>query len=236
MTAPFPGRSGRDSGTHAPGIAPGTGAAIEAESFRILSERVDLSGLGPLARTVVARVVHASADLEYAETMVADEDAVAAGLAAVASGAPVVTDVEMVRRGITGTPAHCYLGEGYLGEGGGDLDGLTRSAAGMRVAATRHPRGAVIVVGCAPTALDEVLRLTVSGELTPALVVGMPVGFVGAAAAKAALRASGLPAISNVGEKGGSAVSAAIVNALTRLAGCVPERRDGCVPERRGRS
>jgi len=75
-----------------------------------------------------------------------------------------------------------------------------------------------VVVGCAPTALDEVLDLADRGVFAPALVVGMPVGFVGAAAAKARLRASGLPAISNVGEKGGSAVAAAAVNALVRLA------------------
>src|SRR2546423_15467588 len=88
----------------------------------------------------------------------------------------------------------------------------------MRAAAARHPNGAIVVVGCAPTALDEALALAASGVLEPALVIGMPVGFVGAAESKARLRASGLPAISNVGEKGGSAVAAAAVNALVRLA------------------
>jgi precorrin isomerase len=98
------------------------------------------------------------------------------------------------------------------------VDGLTRSAAGMRAAVHHHPSGAVVVVGCAPTALEEVLRLAAAGDLAPALVVGLPVGFVGAAAAKEALRVSGLAAISNVGERGGSAVAAAAVNALVRLA------------------
>ena len=83
----------------------------------------------------------------------------------------------------------------------------------MRVAAAHHPEGAVVVVGCAPTALQELLRTT----MRPALVIGLPVGFVGAAEAKAALRDSGLPAVSNVGEKGGSAVAAAAANALVRL-------------------
>ncbi|MDP1805476.1 MAG: precorrin-8X methylmutase, partial [Acidimicrobiales bacterium] len=79
--------------------------------------------------------------------------------------------------------------------------------------------GAVVVVGCAPTALDEVVRLHDAGTFRPALVIGMPVGFVGAAESKARLRAtSGLPAVSNVGEKGGSAVAAAALNALVRLA------------------
>ena len=179
---------------------------IEAESYRILDERVDLSRFGPLSRQVVARVIHATADPDYAETMVVDDGVVAAGVAALRAGAPVVTDVEMVRLGIAGL------------RGPNAEAGLTRSAAGMRAAARHHPQGAVVVVGCAPTALDEVVRLAGTGDLAPALVVGLPVGFVGAAAAKEALRASGLPAISNVGERGGSPVAAAAANALVRLA------------------
>ncbi|HEX2041086.1 MAG TPA: precorrin-8X methylmutase [Acidimicrobiales bacterium] len=183
---------------------------IESESFRILARRVDLSRRGPLARAVVARIVHATADPEYARTVVADEADLAAGVEALRAGAAVVTDVEMVRHGITGVDARCYLPA--------VADGTTRSAAGMRVAAGRHPEGAVFVVGCAPTALAELVRLHAAGEVEPALVVGLPVGFVGAAEAKEALRASGMPAVSNVGEKGGSAVAAAAVNALVRLA------------------
>ena len=93
-----------------------------------------------------------------------------------------------------------------------------RSAAAMRVAAGRHPTGAVVVVGCAPTALVEAVRLALDGTWAPAVVVGLPVGFVGAAEAKRLVRESGLPSITNVGEKGGSAVAAAVVNALGRLA------------------
>jgi precorrin-8X/cobalt-precorrin-8 methylmutase len=184
---------------------------IEAESYRILAERVDLSRFGPLGAAVVARVIHASADLDYAETMVLEEEAVQAGVAALRGGAPVVVDVEMVRHGITGIEARCYLP-------GRSDSGTTRSAAGMAVAAERHPAGAVVVVGCAPTALEEVVRLHGAGRFSPALVVGLPVGFVGAADSKARLRASGLAAVSNVGEKGGSAVAAAAVNALLRMA------------------
>ena len=183
---------------------------IEAESYRILAERVDLSRFGPLAAAVVARVVHASADLEYAETMVVDEAAAEAGLAALRRGAPVLVDVEMVRHGITGVDARCHLPE--------TAPGTTRSAAGMAAAAQQHREGAVVVVGCAPKAVGEVVRLHAAGRFSPALVVGLPVGFVGAAEAKERLRASGLPAISNVGEKGGSAVAAAALNALVRLA------------------
>jgi len=187
---------------------------IEAESHRILSRRVDLSHLSPDVGAVVARVVHATADLDFAHSLVLDQDAVAAGVAALRAGAPVIADVEMVRAGITAAAALCYLDDVTAEQAAP----LTRSAAAMGVAAARHPEGAVVVVGCAPTALAQVVRLAAERRLRPALVVGLPVGFVGAAEAKEGLRASGLAAISNVGEKGGSGAAAAVVNALARLA------------------
>lgn len=190
---------------------------IEAESYRILETRVDLSHLDPGPRAVVERVIHASADPEYAASMVVGVAAVDAGVHALSVGAPVLCDVEMVRLGISGIQAECHLPET-----GGDVE-TTRSALGMRTAAAEHPTGAVVVVGCAPTALDEVLDLATRGEFEPALVIGLPVGFVGAAESKARLRAGGLPSISNIGEKGGSAVAAAAVNALARLAAPPPE-------------
>jgi precorrin-8X/cobalt-precorrin-8 methylmutase len=187
---------------------------IETESYRILETRVDLSHLDPGPRAVVERVIHASADPEYASSTVVDVAAVDAGVHALRAGAPVLCDVEMVRSGIHGVATECCLADNAYA----DPDGPTRAALGMRAAAARHPTGTVVVVGCAPTALDEVLDFTTRGEFEPALVIGLPVGFVGAAASKARLRASGLPAISNVGEKGGSAVAAAAVNALVGLA------------------
>ncbi|MGI5520663.1 precorrin-8X methylmutase [Micromonospora sp. CA-259024] len=184
---------------------------IEVESYRILRERVDLSHLPPLSRAVTERVVHASADLAYVDELVCDEPALESGLAALRAGAPVVTDVAMVAAGITraGLELVCPVGEPAAAELGRSA-GITRSAAAVRIALTRVGPGAVWVVGCAPTALVELLTL----DAAPALVVGLPVGFVGAAESKAALRASGLPGVSNVGEKGGSAVAAAALNAL----------------------
>jgi precorrin-8X/cobalt-precorrin-8 methylmutase len=186
--------------------------AIEAESYQILASRLDLSGWAAGPRAIVERVIHASADLDYADTMVVPSEAVEAGVAALQAGAPVVTDVEMTRAGITGIPTYCYLASA------GASETCTRSAAAMRLAADQHPVGAVVVVGCAPTALQEVVRLAADGRWDPAVVIGMPVGFVGAAASKEAARHSGLAAITNVGEKGGSAVAAAACNALVRLA------------------
>lgn len=187
---------------------------IEAESYRILGERVDLTRWPPAARAVVARVIHAAADVSYADTLVVDEDACLAGVAALRAGAPVIADVEMVTVATRRAGTRCLLAEGRALAG----PDLTASAAAMRVAAARWPEGAVVVVGNAPTALVEVVRLAAAGDFRPSLVIGLPVGFVGAADAKAALRASGLPSVSNVGERGGSAVAAAALNALWRLA------------------
>lgn len=186
---------------------------IEAQSMRIVADRVDLSHLGPGARAVVERVIHASADVEYAQTMVVSEEAVSVGVRALRAGAAVVTDVEMVRHGLIdgGGGAHCHLAEAN-----GNAE-RTRSAEGIRIAAERHPTGAVVVVGCAPTALVEVVQLAKAGRFSPALVIGLPVGFVGAGDSKASLRASGLVAISNVGDKGGSAVAAAAFNAIAKM-------------------
>jgi precorrin-8X/cobalt-precorrin-8 methylmutase len=196
---------------------------IESESYRILESRVDLSHLGPGPRAVVERVIHASADPEYATSMVVDDAAVDAGVRALHAGASVLCDVEMVRHGIRGVMAECHLADDACADDDAGEPASTRAALGMRAAAVRHPTGAIVVVGCAPTALDEVLNLAHTGAFIPGLVVGLPVGFVGAADSKARLRASALPAITNVGEKGGSAVAAAAVNALVRFAARPPE-------------
>ena len=182
---------------------------IETESYRILHELVDLSRFGPLGRVVAGRVIHASADLDYAESLVLDEAALQRGLEALRRDAPVVTDVHMVAAGITARKPLCYVSDPRARQLSEELD-ITRSAAGFRLAAAEVRRGAVWVVGNAPTALLEILDL----EVSPALVVGLPVGFVGAAESKEKLLESGLPAIANRGPKGGSAVAAAALNAL----------------------
>jgi precorrin-8X/cobalt-precorrin-8 methylmutase len=182
---------------------------IEVESYRILRGMVDLSRLGPLSRAVAERVIHASADPEYAQSLILDEAALQGGLEALRRDAPVVTDVGMVAAGITGRHTRCFVSDPRASELSERL-GITRSAAGFRLAADEVGPGAVWVVGNAPTALFELLELSVA----PTLVVGLPVGFVGAAESKDALVDSGLPAVANRGPKGGSAVAAAALNAL----------------------
>lgn len=178
---------------------------IEAESFRILRGLADLAHLPPLSRAVAERVIHASADLSYADDLALDEDALRRGLEALRSGAPVIADVRMVAAGITAPGVRCALDEPVEAS-----RASTRTAAGVRAATRAVGDGAVWVIGCAPTALAELLGC----QAAPRFVVGLPVGFVGATEAKAALRASGVPAVTNRSAKGGSAVAAAALNAL----------------------
>lgn len=186
-----------------------TAHPIEVRSYAVLRSRVDTTALPRYTKAAVERVVHATADLDYVEDLCCDDPALAAGAAALRGGAPLVVDAAMVAAGITSREGICRLGDARTA----DLaraHGCTRSAAAVRVAFDEVGPGAVWAVGCAPTALTELLALNVR----PALVVGTPVGFVGAADAKRALRESGVPQVSNRSEKGGSAVAAAVVNAL----------------------
>jgi precorrin-8X/cobalt-precorrin-8 methylmutase len=182
---------------------------IEQRSFEILRTRVDTSGLPHWTRAVVERVIHASADTGYLGDLACDEDALARGARALRAGAPVVADAAMVAAGITARDVVCRVADpraAALAAGGQ----TTRSAAGLRVAFEQAGPGAVWVIGTAPTALAELVVMNAA----PALVIGLPVGFVGAVEAKQALRASGLPALTNRSEKGGAAVAAAALNAL----------------------
>lgn len=185
---------------------------IEDRSYAILRSRIDTTGFPPYTRAVVERVVHATADLDYVDDLCCDERTLAGGAAALRAGAPLVADAAMVAAGVTSREVVCRLDDPRTADRA-RAHGLTRSAAAVRVAYDDAGPGAVWAVGCAPTALTELLAL----DVRPALVVGMPVGFVGAAESKRALRESGLAQVSNRSEKGGSAVTAAALNALLRL-------------------
>ena len=191
---------------------------IEVESYRILRSRIDLSDLPPLTRAVTERVIHATADFDYVTDLVCDERALERGVGALRRDVPVIADVAMVASGITRYPVICKIGDSLSARLARTAN-ITLSAAAVRLAFGEAGPGAVWLVGCAPTALAEII----SRQVEPALVIGVPVGFVGAAAAKDELRASGLPALSNVSEKGGSAVAVAAFNALLRIAKDEPD-------------
>jgi precorrin-8X/cobalt-precorrin-8 methylmutase len=186
---------------------------VEAESYRILRSRLDLSGLPPLSRAVTERVIYATADFDYVTDLVCDERALAAGLAALRRAGPVVADAVTVASGITGYPVICKADDSLAARLARTAN-LTVSAAAVRLAFSTAGPGAIWLVGSSPAALTEIM----ARDVEPALVIGVPVGFVGAAAAKDALRRSGLPSLSNLSEKGGSAVAVAAFEALLRMA------------------
>ncbi len=185
------------------------GDPAEEESYRILRSRIDLSRLPRFSRDVTERVIHASADFDYATDLVCDEEALAAGAAALAAGASVIVDAAMVAAGVCGWPVICKIDE-PLTQRLARTAGLSRAAAAIRLAFGQVGPGAVWVVGCEPSALEEILTRGVE----PGFVIGLPAGFAGAAEAKDALRASGLRALTNRSEKGGASVAVAALEAL----------------------
>lgn len=182
---------------------------VTEESYRILRARIDLTRLPKHTRDVTERVIHASADFDYFTDLVCNEESLADGVAALAAGAPVIADTAVVAAGITGCPVLCKINES-LTRRLARTASITRAAAAVRLAFGEVGPGAVWVVGGGSAALTEVLNRRVE----PGFVVGLAAGFVGAADAKDALRASGLPSVSNVSEKGGPAVAVAALNAL----------------------
>jgi precorrin-8X/cobalt-precorrin-8 methylmutase len=188
-------------------------AMEEEESYRILRSRIDLSRLPKFSRDVTERVIHASADFDYATDLVCDEESLAAAVTELAAGAPVIADAAMVAAGISACPVICKINE-PLTQRLARTAGIGRAAAAVRLAFGEAGPGSVWVIGGGATALQELL----SRGVEPAFVIGLPVGFVGAAEAKDALRASGLQSLTNVSEKGGAVVAAAAFDALLRSA------------------
>jgi len=193
-------------------------AAIYRQSFAIIRREADLSGLDPVEERVAVRVIHACGMLEAARDIVFSPGAAEAAVRALRNGAPIFCDSRMVAEGVTQArlPANnevvCTLADAKTPALAEKL-GTTRTAAAIDLWLPRVA-GSVVAIGNAPTALFRLLELIANGAPRPAAIVGMPVGFVGAAESKQALIESGLPAIVVRGRKGGSAMAAAAVNAL----------------------
>lgn len=191
---------------------------IERKSFEIITSELTI----PLAagtEDIVKRVIHATADFDYAENLVFSENAVKCARDAISGGCDIVTDTEMAKSGINkkilasfGGNVHCFVGNEAVAREA-EKRGVTRSKVAMEYAAGLE-KPCIFVIGNAPTALMSLLDLAEAGKVSPALVVGAPVGFVHVVESKERLLASGLPYIVARGRKGGSNVAAAIVNAL----------------------
>ena len=192
---------------------------IDALSFAIIGEELGGIHLDPREEPIIKRVIHTTADFEFARTLAFSPGAVEKGIESLRAGAAVVTDTNMAKAGIN---------KGNLGKLGGDVfcfmsdpdvaseaksRGVTRAEICMeRAAALRRP--VIIAVGNAPTALIRLSELMEEGRISPALVVGVPVGFVNVIPAKELILQSAVPHIVIKGRKGGSNIAAAIVNAL----------------------
>jgi precorrin-8X/cobalt-precorrin-8 methylmutase len=197
------------------------GEAIYRRSFAIIREEADLSRFSPEEAEVAVRMIHACGLVEAAAQFRFAPGFVDAARAALAAGAPVLCDSEMVAHGVTrarlpaGNAVVCTLNDPRTRSLAAEL-GTTRSAAALELWRDRLA-GAVVAVGNAPTALFHLLGMLASGAPRPAAVIGMPVGFVGAAESKAALAEADLvPWAIVAGRMGGSAMAAAAVNALAR--------------------
>jgi precorrin-8X/cobalt-precorrin-8 methylmutase len=200
---------------------------IEAESFRIIDAEAGAHGWSASEWPIVRRAVHTSADFDYVRDLVIAPTAIARGMASLRRGRTIITDTRMAMAGITaarlapfGLTVRCLVDDPLVAKSAKRL-GVTRSLLAMRTAVQQEDAG-IFVIGNAPTALFELLRLICEEGVRPDLIVGLPVGFVGAAESKAELLAVAseyqLPFITNRGRKGGSNVAAAVVNALLILA------------------
>ena len=193
-------------------------AAIYRRSFAIIRGEADLARFSSREERVAVRVIHACGMVEAAEDLIFSSSAAETAREALRAGAPLFCDARMVAEGVTRArlPAHneviCTLADPSTSELAAKL-GTTRAAAAVEFWLPRLA-GSVVAIGNAPTALFRLLEAVDAGAPRPAAIIGMPVGFVGAAESKAALLESGLPAIVMRGRKGGSAMAAAAVNAL----------------------
>lgn len=198
------------------------GAAIYARSFAIVRAEADLSCFSAEEAEVAVRMIHACGHVDVARDITFGPGLVASGRSALAQGAPILCDAEMVAHGITRArlPARneviCTLRDARVPALAEEL-GTTRSAAALELWGKKLA-GAVVAIGNAPTALFRLLELLDAGAPRPAAILGIPVGFVGAAESKAALAADprGVPFLIVRGRMGGSAMTAAAVNALAR--------------------
>jgi precorrin-8X/cobalt-precorrin-8 methylmutase len=198
------------------------GAAIYRRSFAIIRAEADLSRFTTDQAEIAVRMIHACGQIELAQHIVFGGELVVAARSALAAGAPVLCDSEMLAHGITrarlpvGNDVICTLNDPRTAAIAAKIN-TTRSAAALDLWLDRLG-GAVVAIGNAPTALFRLLELLDTGAPKPAAILGIPVGFVGAAEAKDALAADsrGVPFVIVRGRIGGSAITAAAVNALAR--------------------
>lgn len=194
-------------------------ADIEKRSFEIITEELGGRVLDEMQAPVIKRVIHTSADFEYADSLCFSEHAVEKALTALKKGACIVTDTQMGRSGINkkviekfGGEVYCFMSDADVAEMA-KKNGTTRAVASMEKAAALD-KPLIFAIGNAPTALIQLYEMIEAGRLRPELIIGVPVGFVNVVQAKELIMTADVPYIVARGRKGGSNVAAAICNAL----------------------
>ena len=192
---------------------------IEKRSFAIITELLGDTKLDPENELVIKRVIHTSADFDYVQNLVFSEHAVAKGIEALRGGCDIVTDTQMARAGINktilsklGGQVHCFMSDPDVALEAKER-GVTRAIVSMERAA-KLPKPCIFAIGNAPTALISLHEQMQAGKLNPALIIGVPVGFVNVVESKELIIGSEVPHIVARGRKGGSNVAAAICNAM----------------------
>lgn len=196
---------------------------IEARSFEIIDRSLWDIKLPKLQKEIIKRVIHATTDLNYAKELLFHPQAVKAGLAAIRAGKNIIVDATMVKAGINkklllnfGGKVICFIDNKDIIRRSSQLK-TTRAILTMRKS-KRLMNGGIVAIGNAPTALFELCDLVKKGNAKPALIIGVPVGFVGAVESKKRLLTLKVPYITNQTRYGGSSVACAIVNALLKIA------------------
>ena len=192
---------------------------IEKRSFEIITGLLEGRVLDPENELVVKRVIHTTADFDYADNLCFSEHAVTGGVEALRGGCDIVTDTQMAKAGINktvlarlGGQVHCFMSDQDVAEEARDR-GVTRAAV-SRERAAGLGKPCVFAIGNAPTALLALHDLIAAGKAKPALIIGVPVGFVNVVESKERIMTAGVPYIVARGRKGGSNVAAAICNAM----------------------
>jgi precorrin-8X/cobalt-precorrin-8 methylmutase len=200
------------------------GQSIEDKSMEIIDSEIGPHSYSPDEWTIVKRIIHSTADFDFAREnkVIFHKDAIKSAIDALGNGCSIVVDVSAVTGGFNkdnlkkfGNQVICNISDPQVVEEAKKLN-KTRAQTSMRLSAKQMNNG-IVAIGNAPTALLEVIQMIKQGMTSPALVIGIPVGFVCAVESKDDLRVTNVPYITNLGRKGGSSCASAIINALFKI-------------------
>lgn len=184
---------------------------IERESYKVILEKVDLNSFEPVQAYLILRAIHATARIEYKDELIFSEHGIRCAINAMKDNQPVISDTKMLKAAIAYPNTICFLNTFK------NRTNLTQTAYAINKALEAYPKKAIFAIGSAPTALNEIINKSDNPLFQPALVIGVPVGFIGALEAKLKLMSTSLNYITNDSLYGGASLAAALINGLYRL-------------------